>query len=69
VTTEELILSELRELKKRLYGNGQPGDIALIRTEISALQQFKWKSLGAAGVIGAAVTLVLEALARGIFHG
>ncbi len=69
MTTGQLILRELQELKHRLYGNGQPGDIALIRAEISDIQKFKWKAIGAGGVVGAAVMLILEAIARGVFHG
>lgn len=38
------------ELRQRLYGNGQPGDIEKICLRLSALEEFRWKFAGAFGV-------------------
>jgi hypothetical protein len=72
VTTEELILDEVRDLKHRLFGNGQPGAIGLLNIRMTQLESFKWKAIGAGGVMGALMMLLLEVLVRrflGGYHG
>ena len=64
MTTEELILEELRELKHRLLGNGQPGEIGSIKIRLTELEKFKWKTLGAISVL-----VVLLGVVVRFYHG
>jgi len=60
VTTEELILEEVRDLKHRLFGNGQPGEIGSLKSRITELEKFKWKAIGAATVVIAVLSFLLR---------
>ena len=46
VVIEEIV----GEMRQRLYGNGQPGDIEKFSHRITALEEFRWKFVGAFGV-------------------
>ena len=64
MTTEELILEEVRDLKHRLFGNGQPGEIGRLQIRLTDLEKFKWKTLGAISVL-----IVLFGAAMRLYHG
>lgn len=44
-------------LDKRLFGNGQPGEIDILRDKIDDIKGWKNKVQGALGVVGAGMTL------------
>lgn len=41
----------LMRIEERLFGNGQPGELSLMKSRLTALEEFRWKSIGALGVI------------------
>lgn len=63
-TTEELILEEVQDLKHRLFGNGQPGEIGSLKIRCTDLEQFKWKAVGAISVL-----IVLLGVVVRFYHG
>lgn len=42
----------VRNLDRRLYGNGQPGDIADLKRKLDQLLSWYWKAIGALAVAG-----------------
>ncbi len=44
---EEVVL----RLEARLFGDGQPGEITSIKHRIRALENWRWKIIGGAGVL------------------
>lgn len=40
-------------LEERLFGNGQPGEIAAIKGRLNKLESWFWRLAGAAGVLAA----------------
>lgn len=39
------------DLRQRLYGNGQPGDIETMEARITKLESWFWRAVGAGGVL------------------
>jgi hypothetical protein len=56
VVIEEIV----GDLKQRLYGNGQPGDIESMKARISKIEQWMWRAIGG----GLVIAFVFERLAR-----
>lgn len=59
----------LDELKRRLFGNGQPGELSALKKRVTALEISYWKAVGTLTCIAAIVgfltgggTLTLHAL-------
>jgi hypothetical protein len=69
VTTEELILEQVLDLKHRLFGNGQPGEIALIKARLTLVEEFKLKTMTVCGVLGGVLVIIFEALLRRYLGG
>ncbi len=44
---EEVVL----RLEQRLFGDGQPGEIALLKERLRRLETWFWRAAGAAGVL------------------
>jgi hypothetical protein len=44
---EEVVL----RLEERLLGNGQPGELEILKTRVSRLEAWFWRGAGAAGVL------------------
>lgn len=38
-------------LEERLFGNGQPGEIASLRLRVARLEAWFWRTAGAAGLL------------------
>lgn len=53
-----VIEAVLLRLEERLFGNGQPGEIALLKARVTKLESWFWRAAGA----GALLALLLEAL-------
>jgi hypothetical protein len=58
----------IASLERRLFGNGQPGELAVVNKRLSHLEQFKYSLIGAAAVLGALGASVVE-IVRWIITG
>ncbi len=57
---EEVVL----RLEERLLGNGQPGEITIIKERVRKLESWLWRAAGACGLLAAALELFDHPLAR-----
>lgn len=56
------IKAVVEDMHHRLFGNGQPGELAELRGRASSLEEFKNKVLGALVIIGTALGIVGTAI-------
>lgn len=50
----------VKGLERRLYGNGQPGDIAEIKAKLDDLRAWYWKAIGGVAVIAVLVPPIVQ---------
>ncbi len=55
-----VIEAVVRRLESRLFGNGQPGEIAAIKRRVVRLESWLWRATGAAALL----LCILDLLAR-----
>jgi hypothetical protein len=51
-------------LEERLFGNGQPGEIAQLKRRVRNLESWFWRAAGAGGVLLALLQLLDHSFAR-----
>jgi hypothetical protein len=51
-------------LEERLFGNGQPGEIAQLKRRVRNLESWFWRAAGACGVLLALLQLLDHSFAR-----
>ena len=51
-----VISTELKDMKHRLLGNGQPGEIEIIRNRVLGLENFKSYTTGMLALISVAIS-------------
>lgn len=51
-------------LEERLFGNGQPGEIALLKARVRRLESWFWRAAGALGVLMGLLELLDRTLSR-----
>ncbi len=61
--TVAVLAESLRDLKARLYGNGQPGDIRLILDKIDKLCAYYWMAVGAMCILGFLAPILVDLFA------
>lgn len=57
-----VIRAVVEDLHHRLFGNGNPGELAELRSRASSLEEFKNKILGALVIIATGITIIGTAL-------
>lgn len=53
-----VIEAVLTRLENRLFGNGQPGEIGLLKQRVSRLEFWLWRAMGAIGILFCVLELV-----------
>jgi hypothetical protein len=51
-------------LEERLFGNGQPGELALLKNRVRQVESWLWRTAGAAGVVLALLQVFDHAFSR-----
>jgi len=65
----EVRLGQIETIMKRmdhaLFGNGQPGELNRVNARIAALEEFKWRAVGALGLAVILYEVVMKLLLKG----
>lgn len=61
---EEVVL----RLEERLFGNGQPSDIATIKERVRILEAWFWRTAGALALVAGALELFAHTFSRGLIR-
>jgi hypothetical protein len=63
------IVAVVEDMHHRLFGNGQPGELADLKNRASSLEEFKNKVLGALIIIATGITVIGTALFTHLLKG